>query len=450
MNREPIAIKFNKDVIQGRTKDTLLLKPSATQDNFLNQFRYRSIVSDAMLSPTKKINRVNYESLVGICYIPGTDDMPAEEKERLAKKMAAYDFVEYAYVPGALAEDPIVAITSENNRTQLIDIPDFTSLQRYKNGVETDHIGIDMEYAWSLGVKGQGIRCAVFENGFNAKHVNLKRDSLVEFFKDRLGRDNKHGTAVAGILYANDIGTGMKGMVYGADTFYVVLSENNPNPNFPDDPSGKYIWPRYADSLLQLYQHLDAGDVISISQAYVTKISAGPIDIGRVLWDTFKTGTEAGIIICCGAGNESVDFDNNDEPEIKDWKGRPDIGIIHVGAGDEYGHPADFTSYGKMIDLQGWGTNNVATTGWDGDLYDDGVNTYTDDFSGTSAATPMVASAVVAVQSWYKQHTGKVLSPVEMRKLLVETGTPQADPANKHIGPIPNIRNAIAALQTKR
>lgn len=172
--------------------------------------------------------------------------------------MAAYGFVEYAYVPEPLTEVPIVPVTSKHKETQDLDISDFTALQRYKNGVEADHIGIDMEYAWSVGVTGQGIRCAIFENGFNGKHVNLKRDSLVEFFEDRKHYDNKHGTAVACILYANDIGTGMKGMVYGADTFYVVLSDNNPNPNFPDTPTG--IWARYADSLLRLYQHLEAGD----------------------------------------------------------------------------------------------------------------------------------------------------------------------------------------------
>lgn len=71
IDREPIAIKFNKGVIQGRANEALLLKTSVTQDNFLNQFMYRSIVIDEMLSPKKKINRVNYESLIGIFYIRG-------------------------------------------------------------------------------------------------------------------------------------------------------------------------------------------------------------------------------------------------------------------------------------------------------------------------------------------------------------------------------------------
>lgn len=65
----------------------------------------------------------------------------------------------------------------------------------------------------------------------------------------------------------------------------------------------------------------------------------------------------------------------------------------------------------------------------------------------TSSAGPIVASAVIAVQSWYKaNHNGEVLSPHAMRDLLIETGTRQG--SGGHIGPLPNIRRAIEALQS--
>lgn len=115
--------------------------------------------------------------------------------------------------------------------------------------------------------------------------------------------------------------------------------------------------------------------------------------------------------------------------------------IIRVGAGDKILRKMGFSTYGSMIHLQAWGDDVVSTGG--GNLYDGGPNcNYMQGFNGTSSATP-----IVAVQSWYKKGTGNLLSPIEMRKLLIETGTAQRDPENGHIGPMLNIRNAINKLR---
>lgn len=42
-----------------------------------------------------------------------------------------------------------------------------------------------------------------------------------------------------------------------------------------------------------------------------------------------------------------------------------------------------------------------------------------------------------------------MLAPFEMRELLIKTGIPQRDPENGHIGPIPNIRDAIEELKLR-
>jgi hypothetical protein len=46
--------------------------------------------------------------------------------------------------------------------------------------------------------------------------------------------------------------------------------------------------------------------------------------------------------------------------------------------------------------------------------------------------------------------SGDPFTPAEVRDLLVSTGTPQADdparPKSQHIGPLPNLEKAIAAL----
>ena len=111
------------------------------------------------------------------------------------------------------------------------------------------------------------------------------------------------------------------------------------------------------------------------------------------------------------AGNGAEDLDHKLYNEYRNRNDDGDNGAIRVGAGNKkYLIPTDFTTYGSMIHVQGWGLN-VVTTGYN-DLYDSGEhNNYTHTFSGTSSATPIVASAVVAIQSWYKQHIGDVIKP---------------------------------------
>jgi hypothetical protein len=65
-------------------------------------------------------------------------------------------------------------------------------------------------------------------------------------------------------------------------------------------------------------------------------------------------------------------------------------------------------------------------------------------FGGTSAATPIVASCIIVLQSYYYSLTGKYMTSYEMRDLLVSTGTPQT--GTKHIGPLPNMKNAIQEI----
>lgn len=428
-----IVIKFNKAAIQSRTNETLTLKTFATQDNFLNKFAYRSIVTDEMLSPQRKINTVNFENLVGICCVQGLDEMLVEEKESLAKKMDAYDFVEYAYVEAI--EPPILPVNPDESNEKISvykkgnKIPDFTDLQGYKDGIEDKHIGIDMEYAWDIGVTGEGVSCAVIESGFELNHVNLKRKTFVPLFSDDNVDGHNHGTSTAGIMYGNDIGYGIKGMVHGADAFYATCITDM----------------GIVGTLAELFSYLESGDVISISRGY----KWAPLDKDKGFWEVAKEGLEAGIIICISASNGANDLDADDRLET--WRTRPDIGIIRVGAGNELLSKASFSNWGSMIHLQAWGTWNVVTTG-KGNLYNGGDHkTYTDSFSGTSAACPIVASAAVAVQSWYKNQTGDVLTPFEMRDLLIETGIPQPkkDSVKWHIGPIPNVCNAIEELEQR-
>ena len=58
----------------------------------------------------------------------------------------------------------------------------------------------------------------------------------------------------------------------------------------------------------------------------------------------------------------------------------------------------------------------------------------------------MVAGVAAVIQSIVKARGQAPLSPAQLRQLLTSTGTPQTGNVSQRIGPRPNLRAAIAAL----
>ncbi|MEV6324769.1 hypothetical protein AB0M45_26805 [Nocardia sp. NPDC051787] len=137
--------------------------------------------------------------------------------------------------------------------------------------------------------------------------------------------------------------------------------------------------------------------------------------------------------------------------------GAADSGAIIVGAGTpppgfhgrDHGPARSrlaFSNYGKRVDAQGWGLE-VTTTGY-GDLQggSDEDLWYTDVFSGTSSASPIVTGAVASYQGMSGAAAGRK-TPGEVRTRLRETGSPQTDaparPATQRIGTLPDLRSLL-------
>ncbi len=167
-----------------------------------------------------------------------------------------------------------------------------------------------------------------------------------------------------------------------------------------------------------------------------------PADYSQSVWDITKRATEDGIIVVAAAGNGN---ENLDDSYYSRYIARGDNGSIIVGAGsaDVSRKKLYFSTYGSRVNVQGWG-EAVTTTGY-GTRYNGGEHaTYANEFAGTSSATPIVASAVVAIQSYAKNKLGIILTPREMRSLLIETGRAQG--SGGHIGPLPDVKAAIEKL----
>lgn len=136
-----------------------------------------------------------------------------------------------------------------------------------------------------------------------------------------------------------------------------------------------------------------------------------------------------------------------------------DSGAIIVGARQPPTSAVDrqregFSTFGSRVDLQGWGSG-VVTTGY-GDLYlasdrpaDPGF-WYTEGFSGTSSAAAIVASSAANLQGIALAQSGVPVAPVQMRTLLVQTGSPQLGNIAEPIGPRPNLLQATAHITCGR
>jgi Subtilase family len=175
-----------------------------------------------------------------------------------------------------------------------------------------------------------------------------------------------------------------------------------------------------------------------------------------------------GVIVVEAAGNGAENLDDPlydaPIPGFPSWWRNPfrrsplDSGAIMAGAGAppqgthgrDHGPDRsrlDFSNYGNCVDAQGWGREVTSTGygdlqgGWTADVW------YTDRFSGTSSASPIVVGALACVQGALRGAGRVTFSPGRARQMLRSTGSPQQDapgrPATQRIGNRPNLRQLI-------
>ncbi|MEA9392547.1 S8 family serine peptidase [Acerihabitans sp. TG2] len=424
--------------------------------NYIFNFSYRHVIH--FLSDTGECintqNGIDFSQYKGLVYVENTEGMSEGDLELLAESFQALPYVEYAYVENIMPIAPpsveshvdLIADTGGDNNfteneppdiSEFSNTPDFINRQDYLRGQGPQgQIGIEADYAWRLNVLGQGIRCADIEWSFNFNHEDLVGPNFIPVLPTTNTRFNDHGAAVASVIMARNNGFGLLGANYGLDAFYGVSELTRGRVN------------GIAEGLLRLragdvflYEMQTGGRLVTRPNG-VTEPELITPDFDRGVWDITRTATNAGVIVIATAGNGAGDLDH---PYYNAFRNRGDNGIIRLGAGTRIGrHRASFSTFGSPIHVQGWGDWSVTSAGY-GALFNAGPNrNYTHTFSGTSAAGPIVAAAAIAIQSWYKARFQRVLAPRAMRDLLISTGTPQG--TGGHIGPLPNIRRAIAAL----
>ena len=313
--------------------------------------------------------------------------------------------------------------------------PSYVSNQGYIQA----NPGVNMQYAWDLGFNGQGIRMRDVEYGFNKNHeeMNSTNTSIASGMTVSSSATldyTEHGTAVFGILYADNGTYGVTGLANGASELIL----------YPEWQQTGY---NRANAVSQSINNSTLGDIIVFEMQTDGATSAQndyvPAEFSQIIWDLTKAATDSGIIIVAAAGNGNQNLDGS--PYLP-YMNRGNSGAILVGAGtSNLNHnKISYSTYGSRIDVQAWG-ENVQSTGKLSSLsyfqIANDINQSYVLFSGTSAATPIVAACAAVLQSYYYSLYSSYMDPSAMRNVLISTGIQQG--TGGHIGPIPNMQTAM-------
>lgn len=318
-------------------------------------------------------------------------------------------------------------------------VPDFQPTQLYLYDQEP---GIHAQEFWNAySVYGAGVKVCDIEYTFNDLHDDLPTVTIIGPQPEDPGFGPDHGTAVLGEIGSLNDGVGTTGIAYQSQLFF----------------SGAYYDQTYflEEALINTMNELDPGDIVLIEQQIAgpdANPDYVPVEWYEPYYDAIQLISGNGLIVVEAAANGNQDLDdpifsmdnNGHYPFLEEnWSEAIMVGAGAVGIDDASRSRLWFSNYGSRIDLQGNG-EGVVTTGY-GDAYSaEGVNKeYSNDFGGTSGASPIVVGAVALIQSLHKSVTGNPLSRDQIRDLLVHTGKPQVAgtlfPLSQKIGPLPNV-----------
>ena len=354
-------------------------------------------------------------------------------------------------VPQLAATRRVSRSSSTDAESCPIATPSYSPYQGYLGVAPA---GINAPAAWlKAGGRGHNVWFADVEGGWNAAHEDLPGDRI-EHIAGEVRTDRNwvaHGTAVLGEVIARDNGIGMTGIAPETERIFTASI-------------GRLS---AAEAIAEAAARLRPGDVLLIElHAIGPRGRFLPMEFWDDVFDVIKATTDRGVVVIEAAGNGGENLSHKAYKRKLD-RSKRDSGAIMVGAGAP-ARPGfvdrsrlDFSNYGPRVDVQGWGRRVATLDYWDLQdcserLSESGSSrsrNYTDEFSGTSSASPIIAGAALLLQSIAKEH-GEPLTPKQLRKHLVATGSPQVDgPHGKrkqHIGPRPDLRAAVDSLNVAR
>ena len=241
---------------------------------------------------------------------------------------------------------------------------------------------INVEGVWNGGNLGEGITVAVVDDGMHHQHADLHENVVVSKNHDYTGGNEiydpfeTHGTAVAGIIAAQDNGIGMRGVAPDATIYGYNFLVSDEMADEVDAMS------RNADTTAISNNSWGPGD------------SAVP-EPAQSLWeDAVEDGVTTGyggkgVFYVWAAGNGAREGDYSTLDEYSNF-----YAVTAVCAVNYADVRSVYSEKGANLWVcgpsNGRGVPGISTT--------DNGNRYQDSFGGTSAATPMVSGVAALIR----------------------------------------------------
>ncbi len=262
--------------------------------------------------------------------------------------------------------------------------PLFASQWHLKNNV---YAGIDLNVfpAWA-DYTGRGVQLAAIDNGFDYGHADLAPNYLSGADVDVLQDDadaapafstDNHGTAVAGVMIADDNGAGVMGLA--------------PDASFAGIRMGFGSLTTLAN-IVQAFEAARGFDAVNSSWGYTASFSDSGLDATfapafSAMQAAAQFGRDGlGTILTFSAGNARK---SGDSSNYHSFQNSPYA--IAVGSVDNDGKSSDFSSPGANVLVSAPGKDILTTDRTGGAGYGSGDTTT---ISGTSFAAPAVAGVV--------------------------------------------------------
>lgn len=303
---------------------------------------------------------------------------------------------------------------------------------------ETQVTQLNLDYLHNLGFTGEGITIAVLDNGFPGvdqvsgfsyirNNGQIKGGYNFVDGNDDIYSQGTHGTIVLSTI-AGYIENQYVGTAIDAD-FYLFITENT-DAEMPDEEIWWIAAAEEADSI--------GVDVINTSLGYNefddARYNYTYEDMnGQTAFITrgAQIAAEKGMMIVNSAGNSG----NSDWHYIT--APADGIDVFTIGAVDDNGNPASFSSYGPTVD--GRIKPDVSAHGsWTYTIEPDGN---IGNASGTSLSSPIMTGALACfVQAFPEVH------PSTLRQTVRETASRFSNPTNQLGYGIPNFEQAYNNL----
>jgi subtilisin-like proprotein convertase family protein len=262
---------------------------------------------------------------------------------------------------------------------------------------------------------GTGIHIAIYDDGVELTHTDLNDNydatrhvviNGITLSGNVTSVNDTHGTSVAGLIAAENNGQNTVGVAFGADITGINIFD--PNSSIYVNSTNSTILNNFYNAVLQganfdVINHSWGTEPVFDSDQNLNTPGSSAARLVSAYGTVASTGRGGlGTVIVQAAGNENLDA-NGDGVNASRY-------TITVGALHNDGFAASYSNFGPSLLVSAAGSDDSTVRNGLGTVTTDRTGTagynlrnnltgnydYTDDFGGTSAATPIV-SAVAAL-----------------------------------------------------